>query len=53
MAEAIKKEFGISSELIPGSNGVYDIIIDKKTIFSKHEVNRFPDNDEIIALIKS
>ena len=51
LAEAIKKEFGITPELIPGSNGVYDIIIDKKTIFSKHEVKRFPENDEIIALI--
>jgi len=53
LAETIKKEFGISPELVPGSKGVYDIILDKKTIFSKHQAKRFPDNDEIIALIKT
>ncbi|MCD4718278.1 MAG: Rdx family protein [Desulfobacula sp.] len=48
----IKKEFGISPQLIPGSKGIYDIIVDEKTIFSKHQTKRFPDNDEIIKLIK-
>jgi len=51
LAEAIQKEFGISPELIPGANGVYDVILDQKTIFSN--AKRFPDNDEIIALIRS
>ncbi|MBT3387142.1 MAG: hypothetical protein HN417_04340 [Desulfobacula sp.] len=53
MADALKKEIGISSELIPGSNGVYDVIMDEKIIFSKHQAKRFPDNDEIIALIQN
>jgi len=44
---------GISSELIPGSNGVYDVIMDEKIIFSKHQTKRFPDNDEIITLIQN
>ncbi|MBU8849090.1 MAG: Rdx family protein [Desulfobacterales bacterium] len=52
MADIIKKEFGITPELIPGANGIYDIIVDKKTIFSKHQTKKFPDNDEIIKLIK-
>jgi selT/selW/selH-like putative selenoprotein len=43
---------GISPELIAGSNGVYDVILDEKLIFSKHQTKRFPDNDEIIKLIK-
>jgi len=53
LADAIKKEMGISSELIPGSNGVYDVIMDEKIIFSKHQTKRFPDNDEIITLIQN
>jgi len=53
LADAIKKEIGISSELIPGSNGVYDVIMDEKIIFSKNQTKRFPDNDEIIALIQN
>jgi len=48
----IQKEFGITPQLIPGSGGIYDIIVDKKTIYSKHETKRFPDNNDIIKLIK-
>jgi len=48
----IKKELGISTKLTPGSNGIYDIVVDGKTIFSKHQEKRFPDNEEIIKLIK-
>ncbi|MCK5837574.1 MAG: Rdx family protein [Desulfobacula sp.] len=43
---------GISPELIAGSKGVYDILLDERLIFSKHQAKRFPDNDEIIKLIK-
>ena len=53
LAETLKKELGASAQLIPGSNGVYDVIIDDKTIFSKHQSNRFPENDEIISLLRS
>jgi len=52
LADIIKKKLGISPELVPGSKGIYDIIVDQKTIFSKHQSKRFPDNDEIIKLIK-
>ncbi|MBT3178437.1 MAG: hypothetical protein HOK24_15055 [Desulfobacula sp.] len=53
MADTLKKEFGIISELIVGSNGVYEVIMDGKTIFSKNQAKRFPDDDEIINLIHS
>ena len=39
-------------QLIPGSKGIYDVIVDEETIFSKHQAKRFPENDEIIKLIK-
>jgi len=48
----IKKEFGITPKLIPGSEGIYDIIVDEKTIYSKYQTKRFPDNNDIIKLIK-
>lgn len=32
--------------LIRGSGGVYDIKKDGKLVFSKHQLKRFPDNDE-------
>ncbi len=53
LADTIKKELGISPELIPGSNGVYEVIVDGKIVFSKYQTKRFPENDEIIALIQN
>ncbi len=52
LAEKIKDELGITAQLIPGSNGVYDIVVDSNLIYSKHQTKQFPDNDEIIRLIK-
>ena len=52
LAEKIKNELGITAQLIPGSKGVYDIVVDENLIYSKHQTKRFPDNDKIIKLIK-
>jgi len=50
----LKKEFGpqIKVKLIPGSGGVFIVCVDDKQIFSKKEVSRFPDEGEIVGLIK-
>ena len=53
MAQAIKKVFGIESELVGGSGGVFDVKCDGHLIFSKHEKGRFPMTDEIIKLLES
>jgi len=53
LADKIKQEFGVISELIPGSKGVYDIVVDNKTIYSKDQTKRFPNNDDIIKLLKN
>jgi predicted Rdx family selenoprotein len=42
----------ITPELVPGSNGVYDIHAGDRTIFSKHGTKRFPDNSEIIEQLR-
>lgn len=52
LAEVIKKEFGSTVKLIRGYKGAYDIVADGKTIFSKNVTGKFPDNDEIIKLLK-
>nr|WP_083774361.1 Rdx family protein [Desulfurivibrio alkaliphilus] len=49
----IKQNFPQATvELSAGSNGIYDIKVDGRQIFSKHQSGRFPDNQEIIALLK-
>ena len=42
----------MESKLIEGSGGIYDIKKDGKLIFSKHALDRFPENDqEVFGLI--
>ena len=53
LADAIKTETGVEPELIPGAGGIFDVVVDGKQIFSKHEVDRFPTNEEILTQLKS
>ena len=39
--------------LIPSADGVYEVNKNGKSIFSKKELGRFPELDEIIAIIES
>jgi selT/selW/selH-like putative selenoprotein len=43
----LKKRFGVDAELIRGKEGVFDVRVDGKLIFSKHELGRFPEPDEV------
>ena len=52
MGDVLKKDLGAEVELIAGANGIFDIAVDGKMIFSKFEQGRFPQNDEIISLIR-
>ena len=51
MRQALGDE--VETELIPGSGGVYEIAVDGRTIFSKKQLNRFPEEGEILRLIKT
>jgi predicted Rdx family selenoprotein len=53
LAEAIQKEFGAKSELIPGDGGVFDVKVDGALVYSKHQTGRhIRDNDEVLDLIR-
>ena len=49
MADAIKKEVGIAPKLTKGKDGIFDVLLDGKMIFSKHEQGRFPEHDEVLT----
>ncbi len=34
-----------------GSGGIFDVVLDGKTLFSKHETGRFPEPGEVLGLI--
>jgi len=52
LAAAIRDEFDVEAELIKGDDGIFDVEVDDQNIFSKHEVGRFPENDEVLALLR-
>jgi selT/selW/selH-like putative selenoprotein len=35
----------------PGEKGQFDVVLDGRTIFSKYETGRFPEEDEILGLL--
>jgi selT/selW/selH-like putative selenoprotein len=48
LAADLKRTHGLDAELIKGSDGVFDVVIDGDKVFSKWEEGRFPDNLEIL-----
>ena len=41
----------MDAKLVGGKGGVFDVEIDGKVIFSKHEMSRFPEEAEILELL--
>ena len=42
---------GLDVELIKGSNGVFDVEINGKLVYSKRKTGRFPNHGELLTLI--
>jgi selT/selW/selH-like putative selenoprotein len=34
---------------VKGKGGIFDVSLDGKMVFSKHEVGRFPEEDEVLV----
>jgi len=49
LAAAIANDLGVDAELIRGDNGIFDVVADGTTIFSKDAEGRFPEEDEILT----
>ena len=51
--DAIQKTYGdkVKTEMRQGSDGIFDVAIDGKLMFSKHAEYRFPANKEILEQI--
>jgi selT/selW/selH-like putative selenoprotein len=37
---------------VRGEGGVFDVLVDGRRIFSKHEAGRFPEEEEILAHLR-
>jgi selenoprotein W-related protein len=47
----LKDALGIGARLIKGSGGIFDVVVDGRKVFSKHQTGRFPEAGEIVALL--
>jgi selT/selW/selH-like putative selenoprotein len=43
----------VEAELIEGANGVFDVVADGELVFSKQTAGRFPDDAEIVKLLRA
>jgi len=41
----------LEAKLTKGSGGVFDVVLDGKTLFSKKQAGRFPDPSEVLEQI--
>jgi selenoprotein W-related protein len=53
LAAELKSVFGCSSKLVASGGGVFEVTVDGKTVFSKRSLGRFPDDGEIVRLIRA
>ena len=47
LAEAIETSLGQSPELVPSRDGVFEVSVHGRVVFSKRACSRFPDQEEI------
>jgi len=58
LRESIEKKFGVKAELIKGTGGVFEVDMyneyrdARHKLFSKKELNRFPNNNEVEELLE-
>ena len=52
LADELRKSLGVEAKLIPGGKGIFDVIVDGETVFSKYKVGRFPNSGEVAGKLK-
>jgi selenoprotein W-related protein len=53
LADELFREFQVKAKLIPGTNGIFDVIINGRKIFSRMETGRVPEPGEISRKLKA
>ena len=53
LADELKRKFGAEATLIESRGGVFEVEVDGRLIFSKKQLDRFPENGEIETLVKA
>jgi len=51
LAAELNDALSVEATLIPGSDGVFDVTVDGKLVFSKKDLGRFPNAGEVVQKI--
>jgi hypothetical protein len=46
------KEHGFDATIAPGRSGQFDVLADGTLVFSKHDLDRFPEPGEVLSLLQ-
>jgi len=49
----LKGAFAVDADLIAGSGGVFDVVVDGSLEYSKHATGEFPDGEALINHLKA
>jgi selenoprotein W-related protein len=49
----LKQALSVESELIAGGGGVFEVTVDGKKLYSKKALGRFPEDGEVLGLIRA
>lgn len=52
MAAELKDALSVEPKLIEGSKGIFDVTVDGKLVYSKHRTHKFPEQGEVVQLVK-
>ena len=52
LRDELSEEFGYWAEIESGARGSFEVVVNGQLMFSKIELDRFPDEREIIRLIR-
>ena len=52
LREELQNKFSADVEILEGSGGVFEVELNGNSIFSKKELGRFPNENEVIDLIE-
>ena len=47
LKESIQRQFGVEAKLIESSGGVFEVKLNNSLIFSKKDLGRFPNENEV------
>ena len=52
LRDSLNAELGIIAEMRPSSGGVFEVDVNGTNLFSKKQLGRFPNDGEIVQLIR-